>query len=74
MVASAIDTPIMLFKLDCRLTLLEASKHDILKNIDEVTKTTVDGSQWSDDLWINNDNLVNTVQSLVTQSLKKRDK
>ena len=48
-----------------------ASKHDILKNIDKVTETTVDGSQWSDDLWINNDNLVNTVQNLVTQSLKK---
>lgn len=46
------------------------TKREILRNSEQIIDKTVDGSQWSDDIWLYNDNLVNNVQSLVAKSLR----
>lgn len=46
------------------------TKREILRNSEQIIDKTVDGSQWSDDIWLYNDNLVNNVQSLVDKSLR----
>lgn len=46
------------------------TKREVLRNSEQIISKTVDGSQWSDDLWLYNDNLVNNVQSLVAKSLR----
>ena len=46
------------------------TKREILRNSEQIIDRTVDGSQWSDDIWLYNDNLVNNVQSLVAKSLR----
>ena len=46
------------------------TKREILRNSEQIISKTIDGNQWSDDLWLYNDILVNNVQSLVTKSLR----
>ena len=45
-------------------------KREILRNSEKIINKTIDGSQWSDDLWLYNDDLVNNVKSLVAKSLR----
>lgn len=46
------------------------TKREVLRNSDQIISKTVDGNQWSDDIWLYNDNLVNNVQALVAKSLR----
>ncbi|MEY2374789.1 hypothetical protein [Lentilactobacillus buchneri] len=46
------------------------TKREVLRNSEQIISKTVDGSRWSNDLWLYNDNLVNNVQSLVAKSLR----
>lgn len=46
------------------------TKREILRNSEKIISTTINGNQWSDNIWLYNDNLVNNVQSLVAKSLR----
>ncbi|MGP3641225.1 hypothetical protein [Lentilactobacillus hilgardii] len=46
------------------------TKREILHNSEQIISKTIDGSQWSNDIWLYNDNLVNNVQALVAKSLR----
>lgn len=46
------------------------TKREILRNSEKIIGTTINGNQWSDNIWLYNDNLVNNVQALVAKSLR----
>lgn len=46
------------------------TKHKILRQSKKIVSTTVTGEDWSNNIWLYNDSLVNNVQNIVTKSLR----